>query len=88
MGADATRHESRMAVTARDGRRFERHAHYRKGSPQNPMSQAERHTKFQRLTGAVFKTAAVEQIIAEVEALDRASGIGKLVPLLQPSAQL
>src|SRR4030095_8372499 len=44
-GGDATRHESRMAVTTCDGRRFEKHNRYRKGSPQNPMTDEERHAK-------------------------------------------
>jgi 2-methylcitrate dehydratase PrpD len=86
-GGDATRHESRMAVVTRDGRRFEEHAQYRKGSPQNPLSREERHAKFRRLAGAALVPARVEQIIAEVESLEQAAGIERLVLLLQPSAK-
>jgi 2-methylcitrate dehydratase PrpD len=86
VGGDATRHESRMRVVTRDGRRFEQHAQYRKGSPENPMSRAERHAKFRRLAGAVLAEAKVEQIISEVESIERAESVARLTLLLQPSA--
>jgi 2-methylcitrate dehydratase PrpD len=86
VGGDQTRHESRMRVVTRDGRRFEQHAQYRKGSTQNPMSREERHAKFRRLAGAVLAQAKVEQIISEVESLEHAASVEKLALLLQPSA--
>jgi 2-methylcitrate dehydratase PrpD len=87
-GGDATRHESRMAVVTRDGRRFEEHAQYRKGSPENPLSREERRAKFCRLAGAALVPARVEQIISAVESLDQAAGTERLVLLLQPSEKL
>ena len=78
VGGDATRHESRMAVTTRDGRRFERHEQFRKGSPKNPMTRDERHTKFRRLAGAVLPPARVEEVIAEIETLDKSPDIKRL----------
>jgi 2-methylcitrate dehydratase PrpD len=78
-GADATRHQSRMAVTTRDGRRFEKDSKYRKGSPEHPMSREERHTKFRRLAGAVLSSSAVENIIAEVESLEEGGDVKALI---------
>lgn len=86
VGGDATRHESRMLVVARDGRRFEQHAQYRKGSPEIPMSREERHAKFRRLAGSELTQAKVEQIISEVESLEHTESVKKLALLLQPSA--
>ncbi|MDB5812075.1 MAG: hypothetical protein JWN94_4197 [Betaproteobacteria bacterium] len=81
-GGDATRHESRMAVTTRDGRRFERHDQYRKGSPSNPMTREERHTKFRRLAGAVLSESRVAEVIAEIEALETSRDVKRLAGLM------
>jgi 2-methylcitrate dehydratase PrpD len=86
VGGDATRHESRMIVVARDGRRFEQHHRHRKGSPQNPMSRDERHTKFRRLASAALTTEAVELVIAETERLDEPGAAARLVKLLSAAA--
>ena len=82
-GGDATRHETRMSVLSRDGRRFEKHSKYRKGSPENPMSREECHAKFRRLAG-VLPPAAADRVIREVEALENAPGLGRLIALLRP----
>ncbi len=82
LGGDVTRHQSRMKVTARGGRVFEKDAPYRKGSPDFPMTLEERHTKFRRLAGAALQARAVESIIGEVESLDSAGSIGALVSML------
>jgi 2-methylcitrate dehydratase PrpD len=82
-GGDATRHVSRMKVTACGGRVFEKDAPYRKGSPDFPMTAEERHAKFRRLAGAALPAAHVESIISEVEALDQAKAISRLVTLLR-----
>jgi 2-methylcitrate dehydratase PrpD len=84
-GGDATRHQSRMSVTTTDGRRFEKDAPLRKGSPGFPMTAGERHAKFRRLAGAALPAAAVEGIIREVEALDGAGSIADLIALLRAS---
>ena len=86
-GADATRHQSRMRVTARDGRSFEMDAPYRKGSPEFPMTREERHAKFRRLAGAALAPAAVAAVIEQVESLDRAPDIGRLISLLRADAR-
>jgi len=86
-GGDATRHQSRMSVTTADGRRFEKDAPLRKGSPEFPMTAQERHAKFRRLASSALPAAAVEGIIREVEALDAARDIGALVALLKGSAE-
>lgn len=83
-GGDATRHESRMAVTTRDGRRFERHERYRKGSPANPMTREERHTKFRRLARAVLPESRVADVIAEIESLDTSRDVKRLARLMTP----
>lgn len=82
-GGDATRHQSRVTVSTRDGRQLERYAQYRKGSPQNPMTRAERHAKFRRLAGAALPAVSIEQIIAQVESLEQATDIRALVRLLR-----
>ena len=86
-GADATRHQSRMSVTTVDGRRIEKDAPLRKGSPEFPMTEEERHAKFRRLAGFALPAAAVGSIIREVEALDTARDIGALVALLRADAR-
>ena len=78
-GGDATRHQSRMKVTALDGRVFEKDAPHRKGSPDFPMTDGERHGKFRRLAGAALPAAAVERIIREVESLEQAPDVRALV---------
>jgi 2-methylcitrate dehydratase PrpD len=83
-GGDLTRHQSRMAVTTTDGRRFEKDAPLRKGSPDFPMTTEERHTKFRRLASAALPAAKVEGIIREVESLDGAASIAPLIALLKP----
>ena len=80
-GGDASRHESRMLVTTRDARRFERHTRHRKGSPQNPMTLVERHAKFRRLAGAVLPSSSVASLISEVESLEQ-SNLRSLIQLL------
>lgn len=82
-GGDATRHQSRMKVTARDGRVFEKNAPHRKGSPDFPMTDGERHAKFRRLAGAVLPAQEVERIIREVESLEQAPDVRALVELMQ-----
>ncbi len=82
-GGDLTRHVSRMKVTARDGRVFEKDAPFRKGSPDFPMTAEERHTKFRRLASAALPAPAVGKIIETVESLDQARDIGALVALLR-----
>lgn len=83
VGGDATRHESRMAVITKDGRRFEQHARYRKGSPQNPMTAEERHGKFRRLAGAALSRSAVDELIGSIESLEQASNLRGLIALLK-----
>lgn len=81
-GGDAMRHCSRIRVTTRDGRVLENSAPHRKGSPEFPMTREERYAKFRRLAGAALPGPAVEAIIREVEALDRARDVRALVSLL------
>lgn len=83
-GGDLTRHQSRMTVTATDGRRFEKDAPVRKGSPDFPMTAEERHAKFRRLAAAALSNTAVAGIIREVEALEAAPSIAPLIALLKP----
>jgi 2-methylcitrate dehydratase PrpD len=83
-GGDATRHQSRMTVTTTDGRRFEKDAPLRKGSPDFPMTTEERHAKFQRLATAALSAQAIRDIIREVESLDAAASIAPLIALMKP----
>lgn len=84
-GGDATRHESRMTVTARDGRRFHRDERKRKGSPANPMTREERHTKFTRLARGVLSERAIAGVIEQVESLEGLRDVRELVAQLTPS---
>ena len=70
-------------MTTADGRRFEKDAPLRKGSPDFPMTAEERHAKFRRLASAALSAGAVEGIIREVESLDAARDISVLVALLK-----
>jgi 2-methylcitrate dehydratase PrpD len=69
-GGDASRHESRMVVMARDGRRFDRHARHRKGSPQNPMTPEERCEKFRHLASATLAAPAIAEVIERIDSLE------------------
>jgi 2-methylcitrate dehydratase PrpD len=72
-----------MKVTTRDGRVFEKEAPYRKGSPDFPMTDEERHGKFRRLAVAALPAQAVERIVREVESLDQAPDVRALVELMR-----
>lgn len=82
-GGDATRHRSRVSIATHDGRSYTREAIYRKGSPENPMTDAERYAKFRRLATAALPPASVDKIIGAVESLAQATDIRDLIGLLQ-----
>ncbi len=82
-GGDATRHRSRVMVATNDGRRFTREALYRKGSPENPMTEEERHAKFRRLATAALPPASIDKIVDAVESLEQAANMRDLIDLLR-----
>ena len=76
------RHASRVKVTARDGKVFEKLSLHRRGSPENPLSPGEVVHKFRNVVAPCMDKAAAERIIAAVDRFETLSDINTLIPLL------
>lgn len=75
-------HPGQVTVLLRDGRSFTKEVPYPTGSPDNPLSEAERRAKFRTLAGAVLpreRVAAIEQVIDGVETVPSLSGLADLL---------
>ncbi|MBS1218078.1 MAG: hypothetical protein H6R21_1211, partial [Proteobacteria bacterium] len=70
------RHASRVKITTRDGRVFEKLSLHRRGSPENPLSAAEIVHKFRNVVAPCMTKAVAERIIAAVERCDTLADIG------------
>lgn len=81
MGWDRIR--SKIEVTARGGRRFERWAdeNYR-GSPHNPLSDAEVEGKFRDCADGLLHEERVKDVFAAVWSLEKMKDVGRLFELL------
>jgi len=81
MGWDRIR--SRIEVLTHDGRRFERWAdeNYR-GSPHNPLSDAELADKFRNCADGLLDAGRVAEVLETVMTLDRQPDVGRLFDLL------
>ena len=76
------RHASRIKVTTRDGRTFEKLSPHRRGSPENPLAPAEVVHKFRNVVAPCLDQAAAERIIAAVDSFETLADINELMPLL------
>ena len=68
----------RAVVTTRDGRMYEAEVLYRKGSAEDPMSEAELRAKFEDLAGKALRAESVKRIAAVV---DRVETLDDVAPL-------
>lgn len=73
------RHASRMKVTTRDGRTFEKLALDRRGSPERPLAHDDIVAKFHAVVSPCMDRSRAEKIVAVV---DRLETLDRLDPLL------
>jgi len=72
-----------VEVTARDGRRFVEAVDWPKGTPQNPLTQAELEGKFLSLATTVMSPQRAREILAVVNRLEELEDITALADLLR-----
>ncbi|RPJ48997.1 MAG: MmgE/PrpD family protein [Betaproteobacteria bacterium] len=82
------RHASRVKITTRDGRVFEKLSLHRRGSPENPLSAAEVVHKFRNVVAPCMTKAVAERIIGAVERCDTLADIGELAALVGAAVAL
>ena len=84
----AFRHAARLAVTTRDGRRFEREVHNRRGSPENPVTREDVERKFHANVGALLSRGdadRLKQLALDLENQPNATAIvGLVAPARHP----
>ena len=76
------RHASRVKITTRDGRVFEKLSLHRRGSPENPLSPEEVVHKFRNVVAPRMNQAAAERIVTAVDGFEMLPDIQDLMPLL------
>jgi len=83
----AFRHAARVAVTTADGRRFEKEILHRRGSPENPLSQADVEHKFRNVVRSCLAPQAIDDIVALSKRLEQIDDVQPLLDILAaPSA--
>ena len=81
MGA-AYRHAARVEITTRDGKRLHHEILHRRGSPENPLSAYEVEQKFRNVAAGCLAPSAMEQIVQQVESIERMASVAPLLELL------
>ncbi len=76
------RHASRVKITARNGKVFEKLSLHRRGSPENPLSPEEVVHKFRNVVAPCMDNTAAEKIIATVNQFETLTDISSVMPLL------
>ena len=76
------RHASRVKITARNGKVFEKLSLHRRGSPENPLSPDEVVHKFRNVVALCMDKAAAENIVAAVNNFETLADISALMSLL------
>ena len=76
------RHASRVKVTARNGKVFEKLSLHRRGSPENPLTPEEVVHKFRNVVAPCMKKSDAERIIATADRRDTLTDISELMALL------
>ena len=76
------RHASRVKITARNGKVFEKLSLHRRGSPENPLSPDEVVHKFRNVVAPCMDKAAAENIVAAVNNFETLADISALMSLL------
>jgi len=73
---------SRVAVIAKSGKSYEVFVEYPKGSPQNPLTDAELQRKFTRLSEKILDKKRIEKIIRIVNTMEDLREVATLVSLM------
>lgn len=76
------RHASRVKITARNGKVYEKLSLHRRGSPENPLSPEEVVHKFRNVVAPCMDQSAAEKIIATVNQFETLTDISTVMPLL------
>jgi 2-methylcitrate dehydratase PrpD len=82
------RHASRVKITTRDGRSFDKLSLHRRGSPENPLAPEEVVHKFRNVVAPCMDTAAAERIITTVDRCDTLADVGELAALVGAAVTL
>ncbi|MBE3113949.1 MAG: MmgE/PrpD family protein [Actinobacteria bacterium] len=72
----------RMIIGMKDGRKLEALVDYPKGSPQNPMTEEERYTKFEDLSSKVLNDSQRQNIIEKISNMEEIEDIKAFTSLL------
>lgn len=72
----------RMIICMKDGRKLEDLVDYPKGSPQNPMTEEERYTKFESLSSKVLNDSQRQNIIEKISNMEEIEDIKVFTSLL------
>jgi 2-methylcitrate dehydratase PrpD len=73
---------SRIQVVTKSGKSFEAFVEYPKGSPQNPLTDAEIQKKFTRLSERILSRERMEKVIQAIVELENINNVTTLVNLL------
>lgn len=76
------RHASRVKITTRNNKVFEKLSLHRRGSPENPLSAEEVVHKFRNVVAPCMDETAAEDIIAAVNDFETLPDISTMMPLL------
>jgi 2-methylcitrate dehydratase PrpD len=72
-----------LEVKTKDGKLFQEHIQYSKGTPNNPFSPEELKEKFKTLASSLFSEKRINEIIEAVESLEKRDDILDLIGLLE-----
>jgi 2-methylcitrate dehydratase PrpD len=80
------RHASRLKVTTKEGRTFERLSLHRRGSPENPLSPQEIVDKFYAVVAPCMERGRAEKIVEIVDRLEKMDDVTDLINLVSTKA--
>jgi 2-methylcitrate dehydratase PrpD len=80
------RHASRLKVTTKDGRTFEKLSLHRRGSPENPLSPQEIVDKFYAVVAPCMERGRAEKIVETVDRLEKMDDVTDLINLVSTKA--
>jgi 2-methylcitrate dehydratase PrpD len=84
----AFRHASRVKLTTRDGRAFEKQFLHRRGSPENPVSPGEIVEKFRAVVSPCMERSRADRIVAAVDRLETLDNLDELIALAAAPVKL
>jgi 2-methylcitrate dehydratase PrpD len=73
---------ARVTIKLKNGTSYQERVDYARGTPGNPMTEAELQDKFRELASPVIPDEQVERIIQNVAELEKLDNVSKLAPLL------